>query len=47
MYEALTYRDIYLVAGCAAAGSVFLAAGMLVSDLALAAIDPRLREARG
>ena len=47
MYEALRYRDIYLVAGCAAAGSVFLAAGTLVSDLALAAIDPRLREARG
>jgi len=47
MYEALTYRDIYLVAGCAVAGSLFLAAGMLVSDLALAAIDPRLREARG
>ena len=47
MYEALRYRDIYLVAGCAAAGSVFLAAGTLVSDLALAALDPRLREARG
>jgi len=47
MYEALTSRDIYLVAGCAAAGSLFLAAGTLLSDLALAAIDPRLREARG
>ena len=35
--------DRHLVAGCAAAGGVFLALGALVSDLALAAIDPRLR----
>jgi len=34
---------MYLVAGCAAAGGVFLAVGALVSDAALAAIDPRLR----
>jgi peptide/nickel transport system permease protein len=45
MYEALRYRDIYLVAGCAAAGASFLAVGTLVSDLTLAALDPRLREA--
>jgi peptide/nickel transport system permease protein len=45
MWEALKARDIYLVAGCAAAGSVFLAAGILFSDLALAAIDPRAGEA--
>ncbi len=44
MYDALVSRDIYLVAGCAAAGSVFLAAGTLASDVALAALDPRLRQ---
>ena len=43
MYDALRARDLYLVAGCAAMGSVFLAVGSLVSDLALAAVDPRLR----
>ena len=45
MYEALGARDLYLVAGCAAAGSAFLAAGSLLSDLALAWVDPRLRRA--
>ena len=43
MYEALRSRDIYLVAGCAAAGAAFLALGTLLSDLALAWLDPRLR----
>jgi peptide/nickel transport system permease protein len=43
MFDALRSRDLYLVAGCAAAGGVFLALGALVSDLALVAIDPRLR----
>jgi ABC-type dipeptide/oligopeptide/nickel transport system permease component len=42
MYEALVSRDLYLVAGCAAAVSVFLAAGILLADLALIAIDPRI-----
>jgi peptide/nickel transport system permease protein len=41
MYEALVARDAYLVAGCAAAGSVALAFGILIADIALAAIDPR------
>ena len=45
MYEALVARDLYLVAGCAAAGAAFLAAGVLISDVALAAIDPRIAEA--
>ena len=45
MLDALRARDVYLVAGCAAAGSVFLAFGTLVSDAALAAVDPRAREA--
>ena len=44
MYDALRARDVYLVAGCAAAGALFLALGSLCSDLALAATDPRLRE---
>jgi len=43
MYDALTSRDIYLAAGCAAAGSLFLAVGTIVSDVALASLDPRLR----
>jgi peptide/nickel transport system permease protein len=41
MLGALRARDVYLVAGCAAAGSVFLALGTLVSDAMLAAVDPR------
>ena len=44
MYEALRARDIYLVAGCAAVGSVFLACGTLAGDLLLAAVDPRVRD---
>jgi peptide/nickel transport system permease protein len=44
MLEALRARDLYLVAGCAAAGSVFLALGTLMSDAALACIDPRATE---
>jgi peptide/nickel transport system permease protein len=44
MLEALRARDVYLVAGCAAAGSVFLACGTLLSDAVLALIDPRARE---
>jgi peptide/nickel transport system permease protein len=44
MYEALTAHDIYLVAGCAAAGATFLAIGTLIGDLMLAAVDPRVRE---
>jgi len=45
MYEALVARDLYLVAGCAAVGSLFLAAGVLGSDLLLAVVDPRLEVA--
>ena len=44
MYEALRGRDIYLVAGCAAAGASLLAVGTLLGDLLLAAVDPRVRE---
>lgn len=44
MYDALRARDIYLVAGCAAAGAAFLALGTLLGDLLHAAVDPRVRE---
>jgi peptide/nickel transport system permease protein len=44
MYDALRARDLFLVAGCAAAGSFFLAAGALLSDLVQAWADPRLRQ---
>lgn len=43
MFDALRSRDLYLVAGCAAAGGAFLAVGALMSDAALALVDPRLR----
>jgi peptide/nickel transport system permease protein len=46
MLQALRTRDVFLVAGCAGAGALFLAAGTLVSDLALAAVDPRASETR-
>jgi peptide/nickel transport system permease protein len=44
MYQALQARDLYLVAGCAAAGSGCLAAGVLLSDIALTLVDPRIDE---
>ena len=44
MLDALRMRDVYLVAGCAAAGSLCLALGAFVSDVAMAAADPRIRE---
>jgi peptide/nickel transport system permease protein len=44
MLDALRARDVYLVAGCAAAGAVFLALGTLASDVALAAVDPRAHD---
>jgi peptide/nickel transport system permease protein len=46
MFDALRARDLYLVAGCAAAGAAFLAIGTLVSDAAVALADPRVRETR-
>lgn len=44
MLDALRARDTYLVAGCAAAGTIFLACGTLASDAAVALINPRARE---
>jgi peptide/nickel transport system permease protein len=46
MLQALRTRDVYLVAGCAGAGALFLACGTLVSDLALALVDPRASDTR-
>jgi peptide/nickel transport system permease protein len=43
MFAALRARDLFLVAGCAATGAFFLAAGTLISDLLLAYTDPRVR----
>jgi len=45
MYEALTARDLYLVAGCALAVSTLLAISVFVADVALRIADPR-REPR-
>lgn len=45
MYDALIARDANVVAGCAAAGAACLAAGVFVSDVMLAAVDPRRSEA--
>jgi peptide/nickel transport system permease protein len=45
MLDALRSRDIYLVAGCAGAGAMFIALGSFLSDLALALLDPRVSEA--
>jgi len=45
MLDALRARDVYLVAGCAGAGAMFLAFGTLLSDAALALADPRVAEA--
>jgi peptide/nickel transport system permease protein len=42
--DALRYRDLYLVAGCAAAGTLVLALGLLIADLVIAWSDPRVRE---
>jgi peptide/nickel transport system permease protein len=42
MHDALMARDTYLVAGCAAAGAAFLAAGILAGDVIHAIADPRV-----
>jgi peptide/nickel transport system permease protein len=44
MLDAMRARDVFLVAGGAVAGSVFLALGILISDAALALVDPRTAE---
>ncbi len=46
LFDALNARDVWLVAGCGAAGAVSLAVGTTLADVAHAAIDPRVLEAR-
>ena len=42
MFDALKARDLFLVAGCAATGAMFLAIGSMIADLLLAWTDPRV-----
>lgn len=42
MFDALKARDLFLVAGCAATGAFFLAAGSFIADVLLAWTDPRV-----
>lgn len=44
LFEALRARDVWLVAGCGAAGACFLAVATLGTDLAHALLDPRTME---
>lgn len=44
LVDALQARDVWLVAGCGAAGAVALAIGTTVADVAHAAVDPRVLE---
>ena len=46
LFDALSARDVWLVAGCGALGAVSLAAGTTVADIAHAAIDPRVLQGR-
>jgi len=41
-YDALMHRDLTLVAGCAAAGTVLLAVGLFAADALIAWSDPRV-----
>jgi ABC-type dipeptide/oligopeptide/nickel transport system permease component len=45
MYDGLIARDANVVAGCAATGAACLAAGVFISDVLLAAVDPRRGDA--
>ena len=46
LFEALRARDVWLVAGCGAAGALALAVGTTLTDVVHAALDPRLVEGR-
>jgi peptide/nickel transport system permease protein len=46
-FDALSSRDAPLAAGCAAAAALVLGAGTAISDLILAALDPRARAVVG
>ena len=41
-FDALLHRDLNLVAGCAAAGTLLLGLGLLAADLVIAWADPRV-----
>jgi peptide/nickel transport system permease protein len=43
IHDAVRARDLALVSGCAIAGSALLAAGIVLSDLLVAWLDPRAR----
>ncbi len=43
LFDALRARDLYLVAGCVAAGAAVLAVGMFTADVVHAWVDPRVR----
>jgi len=42
MYDAIVGRDVFLVAGCALAGALLVAAGNLIADLLRVVADPRV-----
>lgn len=42
LFDALHARDVWLVAGCGAAGALSLAAGTTLADVVHAALDPRV-----
>lgn len=46
LFDALYARDVWLVAGCGAAGAASLAVGTTVADVLHAALDPRVLEGR-
>ena len=43
-FDALLHRDLQLVAGCAAAGTLVLAVGLFAADAIIAWSDPRVRQ---
>ena len=46
LYDGLIARDANIIAGCAATGAAFLALGIFLADVALAAADPRVTDQR-
>jgi ABC-type dipeptide/oligopeptide/nickel transport system permease component len=46
LYDGLIARDANMIAGCAATGAAFLALGIFIADIALAAADPRVTDQR-
>ena len=44
LYDGLIARDANIIAGCAATGAAFLALGIFLADVALAAADPRVTD---